>query len=100
MPGNPTIDELRHLSPAAFFRRWGEAAYESPSDDANAEHEILGTVFEGEDVAHVLYRSSFRTFDLPAQVMRMPLRYANGHWRIVLNEEIGDPFALPMRAGR
>jgi hypothetical protein len=98
MRGHPTIDELRRLSPTAFFIRWCEAAYASPrSGDARVERQYLGTIFEGEDVAHVLYRSPAINFDLPAQVMRMSLRYADGHWRILLNEEIGEPSALLMR---
>ena len=98
MQGRPTIAELRQLSPTAFFMRWCEAVYTSPpSGAARAERHYLGTVFEGEDHAHVLYRSSAFTFDLPAQVVRMSLRYADGHWRILLNEETDGESTLAMR---
>lgn len=101
IPGAPTIDELLRLSPAAFFVRWCEGAYASPPPaDAKVERRYLGVVFEGEDLAHVLYRSSDFTFDLPAQVMRMPLRYSDGRWRILLNDEIGGEFQLVMRGTR
>ena len=101
MRGHPTINELRRLPPAEFFVRWCEAAYGSASSgDAPVERQYVGSVFEGEDIAHVLYRSSVVTFDLPAQVMRMPLRYADGHWRILLNDEIGGRFALAMALDR
>ena len=98
MPGRPTIDELRHLSPAAFFMRWCEGVYGAPpSGNASVERRYLGTVFEGEDRAHVLYRSSAFTFDLPGQVMMMSLRYSEGHWHILLNEETAEESALAMR---
>ena len=98
MAGRPTIDELRRQSPTAFFARWCKAAYPPlQAGDARVERRYLGTIFEGEDVAHVLYESSTVTFDLPAQVMRMPLRYADGHWRILLNEEFDEGSVLAMR---
>jgi hypothetical protein len=97
MQGHPTIDELRRLSPTTFFIRWWEAAYTSPPrGDVKVQRQYLGTIFEGEDVAHVLYQSSAFVFDLPAQAMRMPLRYADGHWRLLLNEEIDERSALAM----
>ena len=101
MSGHPTIDELRHLSPTAFFTRWCEAVYRSfqPSD-VKVTREYLGTIFEGQDVAHVLYRSSAVTFDLPAAVMRMPLRYADGHWRLLLNGELDEGSVLAMGIAR
>lgn len=98
MRGRPTIDELRRLSPTEFFLRWCEVAYSAPSSgEPRVERHYLGTVFEGEDQAHVLYRTSAFTFDLPAQVVRMPLRYADGHWRILLNEETDGESTLAMR---
>jgi hypothetical protein len=98
MRGRPTIDELRRLSPAEFFMRWCEVAFSAPSSgDPRVERHYLGTVFEGEDHAHVLYRSSAFVFDLPAQVVRMSLRYADGHWRILLNEETDGESTLAMR---
>ena len=98
MQGHPTIGQLESLSPAEFFERWCEAAYASPSPtDVRPERHYLGIVFEGEDLAHVLYHSSNIVFDQPAQVLRMPLRFSDGHWRIQLNEEIGDFSALSMR---
>ena len=105
MQGRPTIGELRCLSPTAFFTRWCEAAYTSPPrGDAKVKREYLGTIFEGEDVAHVLYQSSAFAFDLPAQVMRMPLRYTDGHWRLhrrtlARSAQRGDGRAIRTRDG-
>ncbi|HEY2854870.1 MAG TPA: hypothetical protein VGJ18_18570 [Gemmatimonadaceae bacterium] len=97
MKGRPTIGQLQRMSPPEFFRHWCEAAYVSPSPSDIRVRQYLGTVFEGEDLAHVLYRFSTFTLDQPMQVMRMPLRYSDGHWRIMLNEEIGGMSALSMR---
>jgi hypothetical protein len=51
---------------------------------------ICVVICEGQDVAHVLYKSAAITFDLAADVIRMPLRYADGRWRILLTGELDE----------
>jgi len=86
---HPRIGDLARLSPQEFFQEWCRAAYETPGDNVGAwkggfERETIGQVFEGDSLAHVLYR----TPRLSA-ADRMPLQWSDGGWRIMLNDDIG-----------
>jgi hypothetical protein len=83
------IGELAKLSPGEFFEEWCRAAYATPSDGIGRwkrgfDRRIIGQVFEGEDLAHVLYRTPrLNAAD------RMPLQWSETGWRIMLNDDIG-----------
>ena len=86
---HPRIGDLARLSPQEFFQEWCRAAYETPGENVGAwkgsfERETIGQVFEGDSLAHVLYR----TPRLSA-ADRMPLQWSDGGWRIMLNDDIG-----------
>src|SRR6266567_3875588 len=93
-PGAPTIGELAHLAPTAFFTRWCQAVYGADSRHglgamvSHDRREVIGQVFEGDTLAHVLYRSDHRyTGSWP--VGRMPLKYSSVGWGLLLNDDIG-----------
>jgi hypothetical protein len=83
------IGELAVLSPADFFQAWCRAAYGTPGENIGAwkgalDRETIGQLFEGDSLAHVLYRTP-RLY-LPD---RMPLKWSDSGWRIMLNDDIG-----------
>jgi len=83
------IGELAALAPAEFFQEWCAAAYATQKEGFGAwksgfDREAIDQVFESGNLAWVLYRSSHgRTPDL------MPVRWNEGGWRILLNDDIG-----------
>jgi hypothetical protein len=83
------IGELAALAPAEFFREWCAAAYTTQKEGFGAwksgfDRETIGQVFESGNLAWVLYRSSRgRSPDL------MPVRWGEGGWRSLLNDDIG-----------
>ena len=93
-PGAPTIGELAHLVPTAFFARWCQAAYGKDSTHgwvaaaSGDRREVIGQVFEDDTLAHVLYGSD-RRYTRPWPVGRMPLKYSPVGWRLLLNHDIG-----------
>jgi len=86
---HPRIGDLARLSPQEFFKEWCRAAYGTPGDNVGAwkgsfERATIGQVFEGDSLAHVLYRTPrLHAAD------RMPLQWSDGGWRIMLNDDIG-----------
>ncbi len=92
-PGTPTIADLAQLSPAKFFSRWCDAAYEARPEGgpAGAKTQMrrytIGEVRETDRLAHVLYRSDQYTGVWP--VDRMPLRRSASGWGLLLNDDIG-----------
>jgi hypothetical protein len=86
--GRRTIGALAALSPQAFFEAWCAAAYALPSlglAKRQLKREIIGHVFEGDSLAHVLYRSG-RLY----APERMPLKWSSQGWRLLLNDDVGS----------
>jgi hypothetical protein len=89
LPQSRRIGDLARLTPAEFFEVWCRAAYGtqgqgSGSGKRNLDRRVIGQVFEGEDLAHVLYRTP-RLYAAD----RMPLKWSAKGWRIMLNNDIG-----------
>jgi len=84
-----TIGELAALSPAAFFEAWCEAAYRHRSKGsggvkAQLERRVIGHLFEGDSLAHVVYRANWWY-----AVKTMPLKWSGKGWLMLLNDDIG-----------
>lgn len=89
VPHPRRIGELARLSPAEFFQEWCRAAYGTKSEGIGGwkrgfDRRLIGQVFEGENLAHVLYRTP-RLYAAD----RMPLQWSESGWRIMLNDDIG-----------
>lgn len=105
-PGSPTVSDLASLSPEDFFVRWQEActyaslplrAYGAfwrlfHRETKEGGRLVLGSVTEGEDMAHVLYRQPGCVDPWRADVIT--LKRVEGSWRLQLDEvQWGmDPF--------
>lgn len=88
MFGVRTVEEMRALPPAVLFERMLRSQLggdEMRQILAGTEVRVLGHVMEGDTTAHVVYRMrmSFgeQTMD---QVQVMPLKRADGEWRVLL----------------
>jgi len=88
-PAHPTIGALSRLSPREFFQEWCRAAYGTSGETlgnakATMHRKLIGQLFEGENSAHVLYQSEgFYS------AIHMALRWTDGGWRMMLNDDIG-----------
>jgi hypothetical protein len=88
MFGVRTLEEMRALAPAVLFERMLRSQLgndEMREILGGTEVAVLGHVMEGDTTAHVVYRMrmSFgeQTMD---QVQVMPLKRADGEWRVLL----------------
>jgi hypothetical protein len=86
--GTQRLGALAKLSPGDFLAEWLRAAYGSNSGEFGNEtrgmqRTTIGQVFEGETLAHVLYRETFHR-----DPERMALRWSEAGWRIGLTQEM------------
>lgn len=94
-PNDQTLGALAQLSPTMFFEHWCEAVYDKgPNWRPGAtkikwQRAIIGAVFEGQAVAHVLYRYGLKDLE-KGPVERMPLKRTPSGWRLLLNDDIGS----------
>jgi hypothetical protein len=82
-----TLGQLARLSSTAFFEVWSEAAYSRRNvtlrEGSEVTRQVIGTVFEGDSLAHVVYR--------PGRwhpVNSMPLSWSSRGWFLLLNDDI------------
>ncbi len=98
-----TVGQLAATTPEQFFVLWCEALYGNPAaTDTSWAHEnksrrVLGTVLEGQTLAHVLYSGGPYTFDDKWRVSRMPLMRTADDWGLLLNDDIGERTILGAR---
>ena len=97
-----TIGDLAALAPTVFFEAWCEAAYGGETEGIGrwrreSRRLVIGHVFEGDAMAHVLYRLG-STEQGPAR--RMPLMWSSAGWRLLLNDDIGWQGDLDFRLDR
>lgn len=100
MPGSPTVRDLASLSPQDFYVRWHEASSRVPfalraygwitrfshwHPERGAAPTVIGSVGEGDDITHVLYRRQDMQYDESARVDLITLRRDEGGWRLELN---------------
>lgn len=88
MFGVRTVEEMRALPPAVLFERMLRRQLggdEMREILAGTQVAVLGHVMEGDTTAHVVYRMRMsvaqQTMD---QVQVMPLKRADGQWRVML----------------
>jgi len=102
LAGSPTIGTLAAESPANFFSRICRAAYESShtwgylGDFRTLKRDVIGELADGDSLAYVLYRREARHIedntawiDLPGNLKIAPMRARDGHWLMVLDDDIG-----------
>src|SRR5205809_681 len=97
-PGATTIGELAGLSFTDFFVRWCEAAVRSREKPwSTMQHmgrQIIGTVSEGDTLAHVVYRVRGESIWLAGRLEVMPLKSVQGRWLMLMNDDVIWRFPL------
>ena len=87
VPGFPPslpVGKLAALAPAEFFSKWCKVAYGLKGPKKDIQRNVLGQVFEGDSMAHVLYRA-----DWWYSVKVMSLKWSHGGWKMLFNDDIG-----------
>ena len=90
-----TVGALAHLAPAAFAARALEIAY-TPRV-GREQYTVLGSVSEGDSVAHVVYRGDFagmRMGDASLSRSLMHLRRVGSAWKIAPQESVLQPYDI------
>jgi len=107
MPGAPTVNELRALSPADFFVQWQQACHRMTfvpravgwiaglfrkERGEQASPTVVGAVLEGDDLAHIVYRRSGLMH--PWERRTLTVRRDGDRWGLMLSRYGGlsDPF--------
>lgn len=90
--GIESLKEFDALSDQAMFERFMTSLSQLPGVAealGNAEVSVIGTLEEGPDLAHVVYRGTARIEGLTvSQTAVTTLRRSNGEWRALLNGSI------------
>ena len=85
-----TLGSLRRMSPSAFMMQLLSARYRRVGP--GVEYRLLGTVFEQDSVAHVLYRIAWKVpvgeLDEPLKVEIAHLRHVGDRWLIALSPSV------------
>jgi hypothetical protein len=103
-PGAPTLAELASLEPMQFLLACAEAhaagaerlsalaharGLAKDEEQLHAQHcQVIGELPEGDELVHVLYRSTPLDQDHPTEVHIRTLRYVDGKWRVCLDHEL------------
>jgi len=98
-PGKPTIGELARLAPKEFFVRWCQAAVQDNERGPwlamqRVGRQIIGEIVENDTLAHVMYRVQIESIYLAGKLEIMSLKKADGHWLILLNDDVVWNFPL------